>query len=178
MHPRGTILQPSVNSVYMNDVRVLPEGSVTDRSSAPTAQRLPLVQTCICLYGGVSIGLVKVAEVHPCEGFPAKNHDPIELDTAGQVRQAQQVREREVEDERSEVKSHKMLTVLIELETVERENSSIRSCCPASSPMQGLETTMTSFNDTVAVRRIARKRRFPGSSDDDVAHARKRRRYN
>jgi len=142
------------------------------------AQHIQSVQTCTCLYSGVSIGLVTVAEVHPCEGFAARNHDPIELNTAGQVRQAQQMRKWEAGDERPEVKSHKMLIVSIQLETVEREDSLIRSCCPASSPMQGLETAVPSSNDTVAARRVARKRRFPGSSDNDVAHARKRRRYN
>jgi hypothetical protein len=144
----------------------------------PTAQHLPLVQTCTCLYSSVGISLVTVAEVHPCHGFPARNSGPIELDTAGQVRQVQQVRKWEAEDERPEVESHKMLTVFIQLETVEREDSLIRSCCPTSSPMQGLETAVPNSNDTVVVRRIPRKRRFPGSSDDDVAHARKRRRCN
>lgn len=165
-----------------------------------------MTQTHIVSYGGVGIGPKTAAGGFPCHGLATSKSRSLELDMAGQVRQAQQVEDvKKLEAEcdrldadcgRLEVELHRMRTALVQAqvrfmeETVKREDFSVHPCCPAITPTQSCSTfspmqepdavvpRLPSCNRKVVVCSIPKKRRHPSLGDDDVAHARKKRRCN
>ena len=172
------------------------------------AQDSSFAQTDVVPYSGAGIGPTTAAEAPLSYSLPASKYRSLELDKAGQAREAEQVEHvRKLEAEcdrldasyyRLEVELHKAQTARVQAraklmeETVKREDFFVRPFHPILaqtqshspfSPMQELDSVVSRLPSQkgtapAVIRSITRKRQCPTSGADTVAHALKRRRCN